>query len=473
MKKLLLGVLLSLQCSFIYAQKEVHVLSVNDIHATVDKFPKFAAVADSLRGLYPDLLVLSAGDNRTGNPVNDKYPETSRPITDMMNMVGFNVSAIGNHEFDSKLPGLRTQVDRSNFRYLCSNIFAPDSLRLHVYPYEFIEVGGVNVGILGTIQINSLGIPDSHPNNLVGIRFKRPDEVIKDYEWMRSQCDVMLLLSHDGYEADKVTAGKYPFIDAIIGGHSHTLVKDGEVVNGVLVTQAKNKLAYATHTTIKVSEGKVISKKAETIDVTNFSKENAQVRALVDYYNDNKELAKPAVIVEAPFSTKEELGNMEADALMEETGADIALQNGGGVRIKTFPAGVMTLKDVYSLDPFGNTAVMYNMTGKEIEDFIMNNFDIDEKQIPFVAGIKYVMKVDAKTLAPKSIKIQFLDGRKFKKDAVYKFVTNNYASSTSTSQKKDQGTSLDVPCSDLLLSWMSKKKSVDYTGSHRATVVAE
>ncbi|MCQ2095262.1 MAG: 5'-nucleotidase C-terminal domain-containing protein [Bacteroidaceae bacterium] len=473
MRKIFIGALFAIQCTFVIAQKEVHILSVNDVHATVDRFPKFAAVADSLRCLYPDLIILSGGDNRTGNPVNDRYPETSRPVTDIMNLIGFNASAVGNHEFDSTIPGFRTQINRSNFHYLCSNVFTHDSLRLHVYPYEFLEVGGVRVGILGVIQVNSLGIPDSHPKNLVGIRFVKPDEVIKDYEWMRSQCDIMLLLSHDGYEEDKVTAGMYPFIDVIIGGHSHTLVKDGELVNGVLVTQAKKELSYATHTTVKVSDGKVVSKSAETIDVANFSKENAAVRTLVDYYNDNEALAKKAVDVEAPFSNKEELGDMMADALREETSADVALQNGGGVRLGSLSDGIMTYKDVFSLDPFGNSAVIYEMTGKEIEDFIMNNYDTDYKQTPYVSGISYVMKVDAKTRTPKSIKVKFLDGRKFRQDATYKFATNSYVSSTSTSVKKDQGTLLDVPCSDLLLNWMVKKKTVNYSGSHRATVIVE
>lgn len=473
MKRNLIGALLMLQCSFLFGQKEIHILSVNDIHATVDNFPKFAAVADSLRGLYPNLVILSAGDNRTGNPVNDKYPEPSRPITEMMNAVGFVASAIGNHEFDSKIAGLRTQINRSNFHYLCSNIFLPDTMRTYVYPYKFMEVDGVKIGILGTIQVNSQGIPDCHPNNVRNVTFRQPDDVIKDYQWMRSQCDVMVLLSHDGYVPDKETAAKYPFLDVILGGHSHTLVKDGEMVNGVLVTQAKNKLRYATHVIIKVSEGKIIEKKAETLDVEHFSKENAQLRALVDYYNENQALAKSAVTVECSFSSKEELGNMECDALSEETGADIAFQNGGGVRMSSFPQGTMTLKDVYSLDPFGNTAVMYELTGKEIEDFIMNNFDIDEKQMPFVSGIEYVMKIDAKTLTPKSIKIKFLDGRKFKQKEVYKFVTNNYVSSTSTSPKQDKGTNLNIACSDLLIRWMAKKQKVCYSGSHRATIIKE
>ena len=75
MKKLLLTLaavcLLGIAASA--ERKEVHILSVNDMHAKIENMPQLAAVADSLRALYPDLLVISAGDNRTGEPLNDLY----------------------------------------------------------------------------------------------------------------------------------------------------------------------------------------------------------------------------------------------------------------------------------------------------------------------------------------------------------------------------------------------------------------
>ena len=91
-----IGLLLSVLpvCSQI---QQVHILSVNDMHAAIDRFPQLAGVVDSLRQLYPDLLLLSAGDNRTGNPVNDQYPEPCQPMVTLMNQLGFNYSALGTH----------------------------------------------------------------------------------------------------------------------------------------------------------------------------------------------------------------------------------------------------------------------------------------------------------------------------------------------------------------------------------------
>ena len=86
-------------------EKLVTILSVNDMHATIDNFSKLAAIVDSLRGVYPALLIFSAGDNCTGNPYNDMYKEPSYPMTALMNAVGFHASAMGNHEFDLKPAG--------------------------------------------------------------------------------------------------------------------------------------------------------------------------------------------------------------------------------------------------------------------------------------------------------------------------------------------------------------------------------
>ena len=470
-RRFFIGALLILQCSLLLGQTKVHILSVNDMHANIDNFPKLAAVIDSLRELYPELIVLSAGDNRTGNPLNDRHPEPSRPMTELMNKVGVNASALGNHEIDSMIPGLRAQINRSNFPYLCANISLPDSMRTHVYPYKFIEATGARIGILGTIQINSSNIPDCHPDNVIGVTFTHPDSIIPKYQWMRRECDLLILLSHDGYEADLRTASLYPYFDAIIGGHSHTKIDGARFQNGVMITQAKNKIRYATLSTFEITDGKVTQKEAQLIDVQNFSKENAEVRKMVEGFSVNKELGQTLTTAATPFSTAEELANMEMDAMIAETGADIAIQNGGGVRYDTLPAGPIKVIDILKLDPFGNEAIMLKMTGKEIADFIMNDYDIDEKQTPYVGGCTYSMTVDRDTKHPTGIKIKLLSRKKFSEKQLYKVVTNSYASTISTSDRKDPGTGLGKSCSDIVIDHLRKQPSIDYAGTSRAEII--
>ena len=120
MKKIALSLLFVAALSTYAEKREVHILAANDMHATIEAMPRVAAVADSLRRLYPSLLVLSAGDNRTGNPFNDMYKPSGYPMVALMNQIGVNASALGNHDFDMEsLPGL---IGLSNFRYLCANV---------------------------------------------------------------------------------------------------------------------------------------------------------------------------------------------------------------------------------------------------------------------------------------------------------------------------------------------------------------
>ena len=101
-------------------ETEIHILSVNDMHASIDMFPKFAALVDSLRGVHPDLLVFSAGDNRTGNPINDQYDPMNYPIIELMNRTGFDLSAVGNHEWDGNVVNFQHDIERAKFPFLCA-----------------------------------------------------------------------------------------------------------------------------------------------------------------------------------------------------------------------------------------------------------------------------------------------------------------------------------------------------------------
>ena len=100
-KTLLLGLLMALSTIVCGQKREVHILAVNDVHAAIEGMPQLVAIADSLRAIYPSLLVFSAGDNRTGNPLNDLYEPAGYPMVALLNLAGCNASALGNHEFDA------------------------------------------------------------------------------------------------------------------------------------------------------------------------------------------------------------------------------------------------------------------------------------------------------------------------------------------------------------------------------------
>lgn len=452
--------------------RQVHIVSGNDMHAAIDNMPMLSAIVDSLREIDNSLLVFSAGDNRTGNPINDLYSVPSYPMTALMNFIGFDASAFGNHEFDSHQDGLSKVMATSNFPYLCANIKADPVLNIHPQPYMVFDVGGVKVGVLSVVQLGMHGHPDAHPDLMKGLQFTEVEQTISDYLWLRDKVDVFILLSHIGYEDDVKMAEKFPCFDLIIGGHTHTQLKGGEMHNGVLVTQNVNKLKRVTYITLDVKDGKVVGKRAENIDVQGYPKKNEVVQTIVDYFNSNPEFKRQLAVAITDFSSYEELGCMMCDAMISEAGADFALENYGGVRYEEKPAGPFTVDDVLRLDPFGNQCVEMSLTGKEFKDMLISCYDNSEGLFPFVGGVTCEVIFNKKdTTKIDDVRIFTLDGKKINMKKKYNVVTNSYVAAICDAPRADQGHDIGKICSDMLIAFLEKQKTIDYKGVKRLKFV--
>ena len=450
-------------------KREIHILAVNDMHAQIEVFPQLAALADSLRTIDPSLLIFSAGDNRTGNPINDKYILPAYPMVALMNQVGFNGSTLGNHEFD--VHSLKRLIGLSNFRYICANAFPSDSSGIKLGPTQVFDVEGLKVGVIGCIQLSPAGIPSTHPDNLEGISFKPAEEIIPQYESLSKECDVTILLSHLGYPDDIKMAEKFPWLDLIIGGHTHTQLKGDEVKNGVLITQNRNKLHRVTYITLTVEDGKVVDKKAEYIDVRKFPKTVKVVEEMIRFYNDNPTLRRVLAVADTPFETREELGCLMCDAFMAETGSEIAIENPGGVRIDALPQGDITVRNVLEMDPFDNHAVILELTGDEIAHMMLTYCHNTLHSFPYVGGMQCVITLE-KDFPEKiqSIRLLTLEGKKLNMKKKYKVVTNNYIPATSEIPEGSAHT-LNLETSDIIMQYLEKKGQVSYQGVRRLTTI--
>lgn len=469
--KVILFFILSLVCILDNSAqtRKVHILSVNDMHAAIERFPQLAVVTDSLRNLYPDLLLLSAGDNRTGNPINDMHPEVCAPMITLMNAVGFNYSTLGNHEFDGGIDALRTVVNRSNCRYLCANINAPDSLRLHIEPFRIIRSGGVRVALLGLVQVGENGYPDAHPKNFSTVTFRNPLEVAREYAWLRRESDLFIVLSHNGFDDDVRLAEAFPEADLIIGGHSHTRVDGPQLFGGVLVTQAQRDLKYATEITITLENGKIVDRQAKLIDIANYPNRKPEIQAMVDKFSDNETLNR--ILTEASeFTCKEELGSLMADAMRVQANADISVQNSGGVRYETKPAGHFTVSDVYRLDPFSNELVMYTLSGDEVLEMLAAVCRADEYGPAYVSGIQYEILLGKDNKEVKRVKVRMPDGSEFDRKRSYRVVITSYIASVADFEKVDEGQNLFLVASDQLIKYLEQQEKVDYRDVKRVDV---
>ena len=443
MKKLFLSTLLMLVALTISAQncKEVHILSINDPHAAIEQFPRLGFVADSLRALYPDLLILSAGDNRSGDPVNDMFEIPAYPMVALMNQVGFHATAVGNHEFDSNQYGLAHLITLSAFSTLCANMEPDPKFNMHVKPYQIFDAGGVSVGVLGVTALGSMGTP----------------------EFLREKCDVVLLLSHLGYETDVKFSAELPWVDIIVGGHSHTQLDGGEIHNGILITQNSKNLPFATHSTLVIKDQKIVEKKAERIALKGQTAVNKTLAELVRYFSENPAFKRALAVAETPMN-KEELGCMVCDAYLAETGADLSYQNAGGVRIEAHETGDMTVGDVMKMDPFQNDAVEVFCTGKELADMLISCYNNDKQRFPYVGGFTCEVTYDPADGKVKKLVLLDKAGKKLNLKKTYRVVSNSYSVAVSPTNRKDVGKSLGITTPDMIRDYLEKQGRINYQG---------
>lgn len=466
MKKNILLSLLMFVALTLSAQerRELHILSINDPHAAMEQFPRLGFVADSLRTLYPDLLILSAGDNRSGDPINDMFEIPAYPVVALMNQIGFHATVIGNHEYDSNQDGLARLINLSTFSTLCANMEPDPKWKMHVKPYQVFDCGGISVGVIGITALGSMGIPESHPARLTDIKFMDPLETIRKYQFLREKCDVILLLSHLGFETDVKFSAELPWVDIIIGGHSHTQLDGGEMHNGILITQNGKSIPYATHSTLVLQGGKIVEKKAERIAVKGMPGENKTVAELVRYFSENPVFKRVLAVAETPFENREELGCMVCDAYLAETGADISYQNAGGVRIENHPAGDMTMGDVMKMDPFQNDLVELHVTGKELAEMLISCYDNDKQRFPYVSGMTCDVVIDPATQKIKKLTLNGKDGKKLNLKKTYHVVGNSYSVAVSPTNRADQGRSLGITTPDVIKNYLEHQGRVSFQG---------
>lgn len=448
---------------------EVVFLHTNDMHAKIDNMAKLAYLADSLRSRHPYVFLVSAGDNFTGNPVVDMVKDKGYPMIDLMNRCGFNLSALGNHEFDLGQEMLNQRMKQANFKFISSNIDASKATVKQPKPYVILKAGKVKIPVLGIIQLGENGLPDSHPSRLDGLSFRDGMISTADYTWLKKKYGIMIGLTHLGVEMDEPLAKKYPQFDLIIGGHSHTTMTKPLMVGDVMIVQAGSGLKNVGMTTLQIRDGKIVERSFDLIPLEKVTGSDPAVQALIDIYNDNEELNTVVGSAVNPLAGEHELGSLMTDAITSRLGVDFAFQNTGGIRIPSLPAGDIRLKDVYRLDPFGNQVVIYKMTLPEIKSLICNAFNRTKEIDLEVSGMTYTI-----ILAPDGSckRVEMLDrsGMPLSESKEYTVGVNSYISASYKFDHKDPGNTTYTTSAQALIEFLKEVKKVDYSGVKRTSV---
>ncbi|MCF0168273.1 MAG: bifunctional metallophosphatase/5'-nucleotidase [Bacteroidales bacterium] len=477
MKRFLIFALAALAIAGCGQPQTIAVLSVNDMHGQFKTMPELKYVADSLRKEYPKLLILSAGDNRTGNPLNDAHEEPSWPMTDLMNQVGFDISTLGNHEFDGALESFVLQAGKSKFPYVSCNVKIEDKVydgMIQDYKVFDFDGQGPRIAIVGMTQVDTNShIPDCSPEKVNGFIFEDHTTVVQRYAHLKKKNDMVIILAHNGYEGDVALSEKVSgWCDWIIGGHSHTLIEGGEEHNGVWITQCERKLKYVTLTKLQFKGRKLQGINSEIIELKGLPRDEA-IAEVVAGYSNNETFTRVLGYLDRSITRREGLGLLMLDALKEGTGADIAVANRGSVRLDEFPAGPITVEDVLSLDPFGNETVIYDLTGAQVLELLKRCHLGDLEYGPgYILGGDYTITIDKKDIKNVlDVKMTMPDGSPIDLEKKYRVVFSSYMAVITGIDELAEGVNTFTTTSDFLVAYLEKHQHVDFEGQKHMTTI--
>lgn len=235
----------------------VTILHTNDVHSRIDPFPmdggrnegmagvaKRATLIDKFRNENKNVLLFDSGDIFQGTPYYNMFGGELE--IKLMSKLKYDAGTMGNHDFDGGIDGFEKQLEHADFPFIVSNYdFSDTILNGQIEPYKIFEVDGVKIGVLG-VGIELAGLV---PQKLYkGTRYLDPiAEAQKQGSFLSKEmgCDYVVCLSHLGFKyrneriSDVKLAEMTTGIDLILGGHTHTFMKQPELVKnkvGKLVT---------------------------------------------------------------------------------------------------------------------------------------------------------------------------------------------------------------------------------------------
>ena len=455
------------------ATEPVVILHTNDVHGAIENYAKVAALASQYESEGAYVLILDAGDFSQGTT----YVSLSEGATaiELMNMVGYDAVALGNHEFDYGFEALKKNMESAQFPVLAANVKYNGELAFDDAAV-FTTPGGTKIGVFG------LDTPETatkaHPGKIAGVTFASGEEMYQIAQDMATMlredegCNYVICIGHLGIDDETATTanrsidllGKVTGIDVFIDGHSHSTEEEivektnaDRKVGETILTSTGTKLENIGVVTIKDSAITTECVATEGIEIPADSEIAARAAAIIAEVDAEygTVFAKTEVTLngeKAPGNRTEEtnLGDLITDALVwkaaqEGETVDAAITNGGGIRA-TIEAGDITKKDINTVLPFGNTLSIIKITGSELLEVLEASTFCTPEAIggfPQVSGIVFTVDTtkayDADEeypgttyFAPKSINrvtIQSVGGKDFDPAATYTIATNDFMAS--------------------------------------------
>lgn len=422
MKKRLLLIIIALAMlifnieipSFAKDQEEIVILYENDVHCEIYGYLSLSALRNELKQEYEHVGIVSSGDFLQGG----SYGSISKGeyIVRIMNLVGYDAIAIGNHEFDYGLERLFELTDMLETKPLSANFMKIGEGECFE-PYSIVTYGDVKIAYIG---ITTPGTPektsfptqfeDENKNPIYTFNKDNMAAVVqKNIDKARAEgADFVIALSHLGDNENDYTAralvSEIVGLDVVLDAHSHSVIE-----SDTLIDKEGNAVVYSSTGTKFENIGKLVISgdkiTTELISLESYTETDPVLYEGIVQINAeygeiaNKKIADSAydLITEDADgnriirNSETNLGNLIADAFRTVLGADISYFNGGGIRTD-IKAGEITYNNLLNVVPFSNTGVVVEVDGATVIKMLnvaVEAWPEEDGSFPHISGITF------------------------------------------------------------------------------------
>lgn len=421
----------------------ITVFATSDIHSHLEPYKpgegkreigglaRMSQIVNDMRAIQPNTLLVDAGDAPYNTNIGNLFEGKS--TIDVMNAMKYDAMVLGNHDFDFPYPVLESNAERASFPFLSANTLYEGAQPEFLKPYVIKELNGVKIGIIGVTDDESHYY--THPKNVEGISFNNEFEAAEQaVDAVKDQADVVIALAHL-HGDNPVLPTKVSGIDVEIGGGQDVVAFPQIIGDTWLISPGKH-AEVLNQINLNMMDGQMLGLNFAHIFLTDNLPEDPAVAAVIDDYRGQLDgkmkevVGQTSVALDGERQTvrlkESNLGNAVADSLREMTDADIALQNGGGIRA-SIAAGDITLEQVYAALPFDNTVVVVEASGQTVWDALEHSLSwYPDAAGGFlqVSGLTYTF--DASKEAGSRLVEVMIDGKPIDKTKMYKVAANDF-----------------------------------------------
>lgn len=378
--------------------------------------------------LHGQVMLIDAGDYMDGTPFSLEFKGEADVA--VMNALGYDFATLGNHEFSNTLSQIQSLLKKARFTTVLANARLRNTGEPLCPPYVIVERAGLKMALFGLVITDT----QNYRGAREGVEILDPFQVARELvPQLRQQADVVILISHLGIGDDERLVREVPGIDVIVGGHSHTRLAQPRFIEwqnkgalnlgGTVIVQAHQwggELGrldlYFWRNPLEGDRWEMVGYKGTLLPITADIPEDPTVRKVLGSYW--KRIARKYGRVVGTASDDfvqrgDDLAEyfLVSDAIREMLGSEFDMQNMFGVRIQ-LAKGALTYYDLARMLPFGNTAVRFEIRGRDLKALL-------ERHRPTVSGIRY--RLENRQLVEAT-----LNGEPIQDERIYKGTTNSY-----------------------------------------------